>query len=105
MTKKYIKIPEEFQEFPGAVGRLNKAIYGLVQAGRYWTNKLCDNMVTIGFEQAKAGPCVFRKVVEAEMVVVVHVDGILAHAKDQATTERFADHVGDHVVLSPEGVV
>ena len=30
----YIEIPEEFQEFPGAVGRLNKAIYGLVQAGR-----------------------------------------------------------------------
>ena len=30
----YIEIPEEFQEFPGAVGRLNKAIYGLVQARR-----------------------------------------------------------------------
>ncbi|CAM9937371.1 unnamed protein product, partial [Ascophyllum nodosum] len=29
-----IEIPEEFQEFPGAAGRLNKAIYGLVQAGR-----------------------------------------------------------------------
>ena len=28
----YIEISEEFQEFPGAVGRLNKAIYGLVQA-------------------------------------------------------------------------
>ena len=26
----YIEIPEEFQKFPGAVGRLNKAIYGLV---------------------------------------------------------------------------
>ena len=26
----YIEIPEEFQEFPGAVGRLNKAIYGFV---------------------------------------------------------------------------
>ena len=30
----YMEIPEEFQEFPGAVGRLNKAIYGLVQAER-----------------------------------------------------------------------
>ena len=39
-------------------------------------------MTAIGFEKAKADPCVFRKVVdgEAEMVVAVHVDDILAHA-------------------------
>ena len=66
------------------MGRLNKAIYGLVQVGRCWNNKFCDDMAAIGFEQAKADPCVFRKVVdgEAEMVVVVHVDDILAHAQD-----------------------
>ena len=88
----YIEIPEEFQEFPGAVGRLNKAIYGLVQAGRCWNNKFCDDTTAIGFEQAKADPCVFRKVVdgEAEMVAVVHVDDILAHAKDRVTIDRFA---------------
>ena len=83
----YIDISEEFQEFPGAVGRLNKTIHGLVQARRSWNNKLCDDMTAIGFEQAKADPCVYRKVVngEAEMVVVVHVDDILAYAKDKAT--------------------
>ena len=34
----------------------------------------------------------FRKVVdgEVEIMIVVHVDDILAHAKDQATVERFA---------------
>ena len=63
----YVEIPEELQEFPGAVGRLNKAIYGLVQAGRCWNNKFCDDMTTIGFEQAKADPCVFRKVVDGEV--------------------------------------
>ena len=42
-------------------------------------------MTAIGFDQSKADPCVFRKVVdgEAEMVLVVHVDDILAHAKDK----------------------
>ena len=97
----YIEIPEEFQEFPGAVGRLNKAIYGLVQAGRCWNNKLCDDITAIGFEQAKLDPCMFSKVVdvEAEMVLVVHIDGILAHAKDQATMDRFAAELGQKFKL------
>ena len=101
----YIEIPEEFQEFPGAVGRLNKAIYGLVQAGRCWNNKFCDDMTAIGFEQEKADPCVFRKVVngEAEMVVVVHVDDILAHAKDQATMDRFSTELGQKFKLKDMG--
>ena len=101
----YIEIPEEFQKFPGAVGRLNKAIYGPVQAGRCWNNKFCDDMTAIGFEQARADPCVFRKVVdgEVEMVVVVHVDDILAHAKDQATMDRFAAELGKKFKLKDMG--
>ena len=86
------------------MGRLNKAIYGLVQAGRCWSNKFCDDMA-IGFEQARADPCVFRKGVdgEAEMVVVVHVDDILAHAKDQATMDRFAAELGKKFKLKDMG--
>ena len=101
----YIEIPEEFQEFPEVVGRLNKAIYGLVQAGRCWNNKFCDDMSAIGFEQAKADPCVFPKVVdgEAEMVVVVPVGDILAHAKDQVTTDRFAAELGQKFKLKDMG--
>ena len=62
-------------------------------------------MTAIGFEQAKADPCVFRKVVggEAEMVVVVHVDNILAHAKDQATMDRFAAEHGQKFKLKDMG--
>ena len=47
----------------------------------------------------------FRKVVdgEAEMVVVVHVDDILAHAKDQATMDRFAAELGHEFKLKDMG--
>ena len=62
-------------------------------------------MTALGFEQAKAEPCVFRKVVdgEAEMVVVVHVDDILAYAKDQATMDRFATELGQKFNLKNTG--
>lgn len=33
-TKIYIELPEEYRKFPNAVGRLNKAIYGLVWSVR-----------------------------------------------------------------------
>ena len=92
----YIEIPEEYQEFSGTVGVLNKAIYGLVEAGRCWNNKFCNDMTAIGFDQSKADPCVFRKIADkkAEIVIVVHVDDILAHAKDQAMIERFTAELG-----------
>ena len=47
----------------------------------------------------------FRKVVdgEAEMVVVVHVDDIRAHAKDQATMDRFAAELGQKFKLKGTG--
>ena len=33
--KIYAELPEGYQALPGAVGKLNNAVYGLVQAGRY----------------------------------------------------------------------
>ena len=91
----YIKVPKDNQEFPGTVGLPNKAIYGLVLTGWCWNNKFCD-MMAIGFKQSKAGPCVFRKVTggKVDIVVVVHVDDVLVHAKDQATMERFTAELG-----------
>ena len=47
----------------------------------------------------------FRKIAdkEAEMVVAVHVDDILARAKDQATMERFAAELGRKFNLKDPG--
>ena len=47
----------------------------------------------------------FRKVVdgEAEMVVFVHVDDILAHAKDQATMDRFTAELEQEFKLKDIG--
>ena len=75
---------------------LNKAIHGIVQMRRCWSNKFCDDMTAIGLELSKSNPCVFHKVVggEVEMVVVIHVENIFAHAKDQEMRERFTVELG-----------
>ena len=52
----YIETSEEFQEFPGVVGRLNKAIYGLVHAGRRWNNTFCDEHDGDWIRAGKCGP-------------------------------------------------
>lgn len=46
----YMKLPEEYKEFPGAVGKLNKSTYHLVQAGKCWNLRLTDDLKTLGFE-------------------------------------------------------
>ena len=43
----YIELPEEYREFPDAVGKLNKAIYDLVQAGRCWNIRLTNDLKTV----------------------------------------------------------
>ena len=61
-------------------------IFGLVQTGRCLFNIFCDDE----FEQLEANRCVFHNFDdgEVEMVMFVHMDGILPHA--QATMEKFA---------------
>jgi len=87
----YIELPEDFQEFPGAVGRLNKAVYGLVQAGRCFNIRMTGDLKEMGFEQSHADPCVFRKVVdkEAVVVVVIHVDDLLVSSRTKEDEEEF----------------
>lgn len=60
-----------------------------MQAGRFWNDKFCGGMTAVGPDKSKEDPRVFHKVVdgEADMLAVVHVDGILVYAKKQATTD------------------
>ena len=51
------EISEEYKEVSEA-GVAEQGINGLVQAGRCWNNKLCDDMVVIKFEQSKTEPSV-----------------------------------------------
>ena len=56
--------------------------------------RLTNNMKTLGFKQARADPCVFRKFVAGKMkvILVVHVNDFLALT---ATKEAVGTFVGE----------
>ncbi|CAB1120751.1 unnamed protein product [Ectocarpus sp. CCAP 1310/34] len=69
-----------------------RAIYGLKQSGRQWGYHAADTLVENGFEPCKADPCVFRKMVDGVvvMIVVIYVDDILVAGSDEDCEELLA---------------
>ena len=72
----------------GQVVRLDRALYGVKEAGRQWAAHLCKTMVNEHDMERKSDPCVFRKVVDGvvKLMVVVHVDDILVGGKMRDVT-------------------
>ena len=53
--------------------KLRRAVYGLMQSGRKWSHLCADTLIADGFEQCKADPCIFRKIVDGVVVMIVGV--------------------------------
>lgn len=74
----YTEQPEMFNDGTSRVCRLNKAVYGLKQAGRVWNKKLDAFLIGIGFKRSKCDPCVYIK---ANIIIAVYVDDLLIFYK------------------------
>ena len=76
-TERFLRLPRGCGRLSGNVVRLIKALYGLKQSARSWYKLLPSTLVECGFEQCFVDPCVFRLMVNDEVVdmLVVHVDG------------------------------
>ena len=70
--KVYVRLPKEDHE-DGMCGRLVKAMYGTRDAAQNWECEYVDFMLSIGFSQGRATPCMFYHPVR-EVRVVVHGD-------------------------------
>ena len=88
----YMGLPAGCGDMSGEVVLLQRAVYRLRQAGRQWSFRLSKVLLQkIGMEQSKAGPHVFRKVVDGEvaLIVCVHVDDLAVTAKEKYTCDAF----------------
>ena len=75
----YVKLPDGYRDSLNQVGRLQKAMYGLIHVGLLWSNKFGGELIAKGFERSHADPCVFRRKHLGKVVVtiVVYVDDLL----------------------------
>ena len=76
----FLRLPRGCGHLSGKIVRLNKSLYGLVQASRSWHAHLTTCLKTLGFQQGLADACVFRLVEEGcvGIIPIVHVDDIFA---------------------------
>ena len=92
----YTNQPDGFDDGSGRVCLLKKALYGLKQAPRAFSKKMADTILSLGFIQSKADPCVFySKESQPRCIIGVYVDdGILAGANEgvvKSTLKRLGE--------------
>ena len=68
-----MRLPEGCGEQSKRTVKLERAIYGLKQSGRKWGYLCADTLIADGFEQCKADPCIFQKVLDGVVVMIVGV--------------------------------
>jgi hypothetical protein len=77
----YMEQPEGFNDGSGRVWKMDRAIYGLKQAGRVWNTNLNQALIGLGFTPMAADPCVYIKTCSAQLVIIsVYVDDMVIFA-------------------------
>ena len=75
----YAKLLDGFRDSPNQVGRLQKAMNGLMHAGLLWSKTFGRELIAKGFERSHADSCVFRRkdLGKVVAIIVVYVDDLL----------------------------
>lgn len=82
----YMSAPEGYGQ-EGEVVRLQKSIYGIVQAPRIWRNTLISHLNTLGFKELISDSCVLKHHTEKFYILVFVDDLILLGHNDQLRSQ------------------
>ena len=96
--------PAKLQGFKDPVLQLERAIYGLRQAGYVWIQTYMNTMKAMGFKQCNTDPCVFSKSVSGRMMIVaIYVDDTIIAFEAKCDIEWFLKEMGKHFKFKNEG--
>ena len=74
--------------------KLDKALYGCLQASLLWYNRLCGVLLACGFEKNEVDPCVFSKGTGKDRCTLcVHVDDLLIVDATAYLTEELVTYL------------
>lgn len=81
----YVQPPKEYQSDEAVVWKLNKCVYGLVDASRNWFLSVKKELVQLKCEQSKLDPALFywHREDKLEGLFLMHVDDFLWAGSDQ----------------------
>ncbi|CAM9239688.1 unnamed protein product, partial [Hapterophycus canaliculatus] len=101
----YMKLSGGCDSLSARIVRPGKAVYGLRQSGLLWNEQLVKKLVVrMGMEQCKTDPCVFRKIRDSVVVlmVVVHVDD-MAEAGTEDKLRKLHEVLHEHCITNDLG--
>ena len=80
----YVRLPPEDPraDQPGVCGKLNRTMYGTLDAAQSWGDHYSDLLVKAGFTRGAASPCHFYHAAR-DIPVLVHGDDFVTAADDQ----------------------
>jgi hypothetical protein len=89
----YVQTPPTFHSEMAdkVVLKLNRSLYGLVQAPLYWGNHLRDALVNVhGFRESQISPCLYLR---DDMIILTYVDDCLFFAKDAKQIDKLLEEI------------
>uniref|UniRef100_A0A6V7JVV1 Reverse transcriptase Ty1/copia-type domain-containing protein n=1 Tax=Bracon brevicornis TaxID=1563983 RepID=A0A6V7JVV1_9HYME len=105
IKKRTERMLQEIQE-GNKVCLMEKALYGLRQAGRRWHLRLSEEIKKFGLLPSEHDPCTFYAGRGEEiLMVIIYVDDILVISKNDGKIKKFQDYLTQHFELKILGDV
>jgi hypothetical protein len=89
----YVELPRGYDgDKANKVLKLNKSLYGLVQAPKAFYDHMCAGLVAQGFRVSEHDPCLF---LHADMIAISWVDDLVIVARDASKIESMIQNLKD----------
>jgi hypothetical protein len=101
LTEVLVSVDKSFEEYVNFDGtivcRLNKALYGTIEAARLWYDMFVKDAIKFGYEVNKVDMCVFSRIEadDSKTVLVLHVDDLFIRAVSETMIDSIIKQWND----------